>query len=452
MKHVHFIGIEGIGLSGAAKILLASNVEVSGSDLRPGNLSRELHKQGSTIYWGHCDKHITEDIDMVVVSNAIKDNNPEIQEAQKKNIPVVRYPELLGVLMAQKPTGVAVAGTHGKTTTSGLISYILHYAYKHPSFVIGGYVNQLNGNAARGTGEYFITEACEYQRSFLYLAPKIAVITGIEKDHLDYYYNINDICNAYIQFVQNIAKDGLLIIEQKAYAKIKDHIKCEVQTYSGHQKSDWMGKIHSTTTEDTKFILSVGNSVHSFSTKLGGIHNVENCIASIAVAKKIGLSYKVIEKAVAAYRGVKRRFEVLQEDPFVIIDDYAHHPTEIVYAIDTAKEKYQNVKIWCIFQPHQANRTYHLLKNFASSFYNADKIIICDIFYARDNQQDRSRVHAKNLTKELCDNGKEAHYISRFDSIKKFLQLHVQKNEVVLCLGAGSINSLAHSLIQESFA
>lgn len=446
MRHVHFIGIEGVGLSGAAKILLESNVHVSGSDLRPGNLARKLEKMGSMIYWGHSDANLTETVDTVVASNAINDSNPEYSEAKKRNIPILRYPELLGVLMAEKPIGVAVAGTHGKTTTSGLISYIFKSCQQFPSFIIGGYVHQLSGNAGKGTGIHFITEACEYQRSFLCLKPKIGVITNIEKDHLDYYSNINDIRQAYIQFVQKIPEDGTLIIEKKAWEKIKDDIHCRVLTYGLDEKADFSGKVRDITAKYSHFAVKTPGDVYSLFTPLCGRHNIENCIAGFAVAYTARIPVENVIKSIAQYRGVRRRFEVLQENPFVVVDDYAHHPTEIVSVLEAARERYQGAKIWCVFQPHQASRTYYLLDSFASSFYDADEIVITDIFYARDSQKDRSRVSSQQLVQELRNNGKSVSHISRFDSIKRFLIPKVAPGDVVLCLGAGNIDGLAHNL------
>ncbi|WP_372366223.1 UDP-N-acetylmuramate--L-alanine ligase [Candidatus Uabimicrobium sp. HlEnr_7] len=446
MKHVHFIGIEGIGLSGAAKILLESGVHVSGSDLRPGNLARKLEKMGSVIYWGHAEKNIEESVDTVVASNAINEKNLEYMAAKNRCIPILRYPELLGVLMTGKPIGIAVAGTHGKTTTSGLVSYVFEYSREYPSFIIGGYIHQLNGNAKKGAGKHFITEACEYQRSFLYLAPKIGVITNIEKDHLDYYSNINDIRRAYIQFAENIPADGVLIIEKKAWEKIKDDVHCQVLTYGLNEKADFSGKIRDITPTYSHFAVKIRNDVHSLVTPLCGRYNIENCIAGFAVADAAGIPIDKAIKAIAQYNGVCRRFEVLQEKPFVIVNDYAHHPTEIVSVLEAARERYQGAKIWCIFQPHQANRTYHLLKGFASSFYDADEIIVSDIFYARDSEQDRSRISSQQLVQELRNNGKSACHISRFDSIKRFLIPKVANGDVLLFLGAGNIDSLAHNL------
>ena len=379
--YAHFIGIEGNGMSAIARILLSAGVSISGSDLNPGILSQALLQQGAVISRGHRSTNLSVDVDMVVASAAIPSTNPEMQEARRRKLPIVSYAELLGRLMKEK-MGIAIAGTHGKSTTSGLFAYLLQQADVDPSFVVGAKVRQLGGNAYHGSGNYFVAEACEYNRSFLQLAPHHAIITNIEADHLDYYRDLQDIISAFRAFAAQIPHHGKLVVEYQAAQYLgSDGLDCSLQTYGIERPANWQA--HNIKRDKTCYRFDVshdGRWIGQFATALPGLHNIANSLAAIALALEIGIDCQVVQRAIESYRGVARRFEIMASAPVTVIDDYAHHPTEIKAALQALRSCMAVNTVWAVFQPHQASRTYQLLDDFAGAFSLADNIIITDIF------------------------------------------------------------------------
>ncbi len=447
IKHAHFIGIEGIGMSAAASLLMTSGIFITGSDLNPAKNSSDLIKRGAVIFPGHSQENISDCTNLVVISAAIKEENPELQQARKLNLPVWKYSDILGYLISQK-RGISVAGTHGKSTTSGMVSYLLNKAGFDPSFVVGAIVRQFDSNSHSGKGDFFVAEACEYDRSFLKLFSEIAIITNIEADHLDYYKDLEEIRSSFHDFCQLLPCHGLLVVEESAYPYVASDLLCQIQTYSIYKKADWQAwDIHRM---DGKYHFRVtfqGEDRGNFEISLPGKHNVSNALAAIAVGYHLGIPYEILRNGIAKYQGVKRRFEVLSQEPVTIIDDYAHHPTEIKAALSALKDYKNFSKIWAVFQPHQASRTLHLLEEFAQAFSLADEVLVADIYYARDSMEIRQKIHSEVLVEKICQKGQKARYIGgSLEKIEEFLKKNLQPGDAVITLGAGSICQVSQEL------
>jgi UDP-N-acetylmuramate--alanine ligase len=493
-KCVYFIGIGGVGMSAIAKILIDEGCFVSGSDLECSTITHNLEKLGAKINTNQDGKSIEPYTDLVITSAAISENNPDLTKAKMLGLRVVKYSEFLGFLMRNK-RGIAVSGTHGKTTTGAMISTILKKAGCEPTFVIGGNVEEIGGGSGVGKGSLFVAEACEYDKTFLNLSPQIGVITSIDEDHLDCYKDINGVTNAFSEFVSLVPEDGLLVVNSND-RNIKEAIrsaKCRIEKYSVimasskclpgyviqagkasmlspallnnavtepsvyelhsspcYYESDttWLAVVHYFDKEMSLFsVFNEGKYYGEFSLNMPGMHNVSNALAAISVCSCIGLNEEVIKKALASFKGVRRRFETISsKDGITIIDDYAHHPTEIRTTLVTARLVYPSKRLWCIFQPHQYNRTRHLLEEFAKALVLADKVIITDIYAARDSDIDRASVRSLNLVQELLKMGSDVKYIESFSEIVSCLHLDVEKGDIVLIMGAGDIWKIAYEL------
>lgn len=446
MQHIHLVGGEGSGMSGLAEILCSSNFHVSLCDQKLGEQAQRLHQKGVVTFAGHDVTHL-DGVDTLVISQAIDEGNTEVKEARNRGISVYRYPEMLAHVMRTKAT-LAVAGSHGKTTTTGMLAFVLREAGYAPSFVVGGQVPQLQGSACLGHGDHFVVEACEYKRSFMNFQPHMAIITNIEPDHLDYYRDFSDLSAAFSAFVCKIPANGVLLCGTQARAALPANLVCLAETYSITGAADWEAiNICKKTGNGYSFTVRYqGKSVGEFSTCLPGVHNVENALAVIGLSHHLQVPYASLRKAVADFQGVGRRFEILLPEPITIISDYAHHPTQLQAVGKMARASFGNARLWAIFQPHQANRTYHLFQEFVKSFADFDEIIISDIYYARDSVEDKNRVHSADLADAIQAQGKSARHIAQFPQIVEFLTSRWQKGDVVLALGAGSIHELAKLL------
>lgn len=445
-RNIHLVGCEGVGMSALAHILLRRGIQITGSDLNPGNYSHHLEQQGAGIFHGHRAENITADVELVVISAAIPESNPEVQEARRRHLPVLKYAEMLGKISSTKKT-IAVAGTHGKSTTSGMVAYLLHQANLDPTFVIGAKVRQLGGNAGVGNGPYFAVEACEYDRSFLNLWPEIAIITNIEPDHLDYYKDIQEIAGAFDDFASKIPAYGLVVIEQSAAQYMSEKVKAPIQTYSIHQPAEWnISPLQDNGTTYQFHVLHHGCDIGEFEIVLPGAHNVSNALAVIAVGYHLGISVPVMQEAIKKYTGVHRRFEVLCTSPITLIDDYAHHPSKIKALLSGVVDRCRYSKLWCIWQPHQASRSWHLFNEFCNSFNVADEVIVTDIFYARDSLEYRQKVTAAQLAEGIRKQGKSARHLATFSEVQKFLEQNWQEGDAVITIGAGTITQLSQQL------
>jgi len=449
-QKVYFIGIGGSGMSALARIFVSKGCTVAGSDIRSSSTVSTLEKMGIAVNTRQDGSLIPLKTDMVIVSAAIAEDNPELRIARRMGVEVLNYSQMLGVLMKGK-RGIAISGTHGKTTTSAMISTVLKKAGLDPTCVIGGEVPDIGGNAHLGKGDLFITEACEYNCSFLDLFPNVGVITNIEEDHLDYYESLEDIINAFGSFAFMISKDGLLVANNsdKNVAVALKRANCRVETYSLSSSSDWYGKVFPSVRGINKFrIYRKGCFFDDFILKVPGIHNVLNALASIVVCTFMGVEKEVMKTSLASFNGAKRRFQIVGvRNNITVIDDYAHHPTEILVTMQAARELYPDNKIWCVFQPHQYSRTRYLLEKFSKSFCYADKVILADVYAERDNDLEKTLINSLKLKEEIRKMGVDVQYIAKLDDIKNVLYENAQPGDVVMTMGAGNIWKVAHGLV-----
>jgi len=419
---VHFIGIGGIGVSALAQYYLGKGHEVSGSDLVNSEIIEDLKSKGATIFVGpNSDKNI-KDYDLVIHSPAVKENNSEIIEAERKGIKILSYPRALGELTKEYTT-IAVSGTHGKSTTTAMLSLILIEAGLDPTVIVGTKLKEFgDSNFRMGKSEYLVIEACEHEASFLNYWPKIIVVTNIEEDHLDFYINLENIKKAFNEFVSHLKADGLLVKTENTI------INTDKKTinYSLKDKKE---------VEELKEII-----------KIPGDHNILNALAALKVARVLGVEDKVSFAALSKYIGSWRRFEETQLPGFILIDDYGHHPTEILATLKGAREKYPNKKIFCVFQPHQYQRTYLLFNDFVKAFKEVmenklvDRLFLIDIYdvAGRESKEAKEKVNSKILAQAVG-----AEYVSRDDLFKE-----LNGGEVMIFMGAGDIYNLSQDLKQ----
>lgn len=449
--HIYFIGIGGISMSGLAEILLTEGFKISGSDRAPSDLTNILTKQGAAIYYGQREENLTPDIDLIVYTAAIKPDNPELVAAKQMKIPTLTRAQLLGQMMKNYKTPIAVSGTHGKTTTTSMISQILLEADVDPTLSIGGVYKPIGGNIRVGSSEYFVTEACEYTNSFLSFLPKIGIILNIEEDHLDFFKDIQDIRDSFHRFALLLPEDGTLIINGgiDRVEEITAGLSCRVITYGSSPSFDYSA---SQITHDAlgfpSFHLMRGNGKEEvFSLKVHGEHNVMNALAAIALADTLSIPDDVIAKGLLSFDGTDRRFEYKgQRNGVHIIDDYAHHPTEIRATLNAAKE-YPHKKLWCVFQPHTYTRTKAFLTEFASALSLADEIILADIYAARE--KDSLGISSQTLQDKIKELGHSCHYFSSFEAIEDFIIENCTKDDLLITMGAGDVVKIAENLLQK---
>jgi len=449
---VHMVGIGGVGMCGAARMLLAQGARVTGSDLHELANVRVLRSLGAEIVIGHSPSNIPHDASLVVISAAVKDSNPEVVAAGERGLEIVKYSEMLGRLMREK-RGIAIAGTHGKTTTTAMIAAGLEHGGRSPSYVIGGDLPALGGSSRAGEGDFFVAEACEYDRSFLNLRPEIAVITNIEEDHLDYYRDLAEIEEAFAEFAQLLPRKGLLVTraDDPACMRVAEDARCRIETFSLGGGGDWTAEVLGRDGFRSRICVSRrGEGFLEFDLSIPGEHNVLNALAVVAALSGAGLSGEEMKPGLESFRGVRRRFQVLGEvGGVVFVDDYAHHPTEIRATLRAARSLFSGGRIWCVFQPHQHSRTRFLLKEFAGSFVDADTLLFPDIYFVRDSEVDRRRISSADLAREVSARGKEALHIPTFDGIMENLRRRVRPGDVVITMGAGNIGELGHAMAQE---
>lgn len=446
---VHFIGIGGISMSGLAEILLKENFKISGSDSKASNLTKHLESLGATIYIGQRASNITEDIDLVVYTAAIKEDNLEYQAVINKKLPTLSRAQLLGQIMKNYDYSIAVSGTHGKTTTTSMISQILLQAETDPTISVGGILKAIDGNIRVGNSEVFITEACEYTNSFLNFYPKISVILNIEEDHMDFFKDIEDIRSSFKRFAKNLPDNGTLIINGDIdnWQEIAEGLTCNVVTYGSSTANTYSAKnIEFDSFAHPSFdLIKDQKVVDRISLHVPGIHNVYNALSSIAVAHTLGLSDSEIKKGIMAYSGTDRRFEYKGEiGGITIIDDYAHHPTEIIATLNAAKN-YPHKKTWCVFQPHTYTRTKAFLQDFAKALSIADKVVLADIYAARE--VNTLGITSLTLLEELKKQGCDAYYFPSFDEIENFLLENCMHGDLLITMGAGDILKVGESLL-----
>ena len=386
--HVHFIGIGGISMSGLAEILLSEGFHVSGSDNQRSPLTEMLAEKGALIQYGQRRENITDNIDLVVYTSAIHPDNPEFLAVQEKGIASLTRAQLLGQMMRQYKTSIAVSGTHGKTTTTAMISDILLQANTDPTLSIGGILKSIGGNYRVGSSDYFVTEACEYTNSFLSFFPKVGIILNIQEDHLDFFKDLADIRNSFHAFAKLMPENGLLIINSgiENYKELTEGISCPIITFDMHEGADYYPTDLSYDNMGRPSFICHGPEDFALPVTLGlpGDHNITNALPAIALAHRFGLKTEIICQVLANFKGTDRRFDYKGEIGGVtVIDDYAHHPAEIKATLSAAAQ-YPHKRLWCVFQPHTYSRTKSFLNDFAEVLSTAEHIVLADIYAARE--------------------------------------------------------------------
>ena len=448
-KHIHFLGIGGIGMSGLALILSEMGFKVSGSDIKLNRLAQKLINQGIKIYPGHKSSNVEDDVDLVVYSSAIFPQNPEYLAAQNKGIPIVQRARIIAELMEEKKS-IAVTGAHGKTTTTSLIALVLKRAGLDPTIIIGGEVEYLSGNACLGKGEYLIAEADESDGSFLNLHPFYEVITNIDREHLDYYQNLEEVIAAHHKFIEGLKPGGCVFCcadDENVKTLIRD-IPQEVITYGLSTSRDfypdniWMNE---NLCEFDCFFK--GERLGKVNLSIPGLHNVVNSLAAIAVSKKIGIDFTRVAQALSDYKGAGRRFQIKNSrNDIIIIDDYAHHPTEIRATLEAARG-WKNRRIISVFQPHRYTRTKYLKEEFGKCFSLTDHLVITDIYAA--SEEPIEQVSGRDIYEKVLESGhKKAYYLPK-DKIVGHLLKVIKPTDMVLILGAGDIEELVDELVEQ---
>jgi UDP-N-acetylmuramate--alanine ligase len=440
------VGIGGIGMCGIAEVLNNLGYKVTGSDLQDSPTIKRLLNLGLTIYLGHKEEHIS-DAQVVVYSSAVSLQNPELKAARAEMIPVIPRAEMLAELMRMK-YGIAIAGSHGKTTTTSMIASILARGGLDPTIVIGGRLDSIGSTAKLGQGEYMVAEADESDGSFLKLSPTIAVITNIDQEHLDFYKDLDHVKDAFLQFMNKVSFYGLICmcLDDKIIQELIPHVTKRILSYGLSSQCDLQAENIQITGLHSKFeVLYCDKKLGLVDLALPGIHNIYNALASIGVALDLEIPFVVIQKALEAFKGADRRFQIkAKTGDFLIVDDYGHHPTEIKATLRAAKKGWGK-RLICVFQPHRYTRTKFLLEEFATSFYEADIVVITDIYPA--GERPIPNIRAGLIAEGLKDHGhKFVHYIQDFQDIIEFLIENVKSGDMILTLGAGDIWKVGEKL------
>jgi UDP-N-acetylmuramate--alanine ligase len=449
----HFIGVGGVGMSGLAQLMVKHNAIVAGSDQMASDVVDMLCGMGADIKIGHSANNLSLDTDVVVISAAIKEDNPELKLARKRGCKVYKYARMLGELM-NRYEGIAVSGTHGKSTTSGWLAYLLKQAGVDTNFIIGARINQLGSSSGVADSSFFVAEACEYDRSFLNLKPRIACILNIEADHLDYYRDEGEIVEAFGEFARGTKADGVLIANgqdtnvAKVISRLGTHQRC--QTFGLAESCNFYAK--NIVLNDGLYSFDVyhnNNLLGPTRISLPGKHNVMNALAVVAMAANAGIDGGQILELLPGFTGMDRRIMLKGRiGQITVLDDYAHHPTEIRASLQAMREKYKPKRIWCVFQPHQYSRTRFLLDDFAESFKLADVTIVPEIYFVRDSQKEKKEINAQILVSQMRDNGTDAIFIDGFTAICDYLKKNVSDGDLVVTMGAGDIWKVADEYIQ----
>jgi len=457
MARVHFIGIGGSGISAIARLLLERGDTVTGSDRVLSPFASELQKAGATVYVGHHPRNIT-GADYVVRSSAIPDDNPEVNAAMLSKVPVYKRADFLGELMADK-TGIAVAGTHGKTTTTAMIAWVLSALERDPSFIVGSTINNLGVNAHAGEGKAFVIEADEYDRMFLGLKPRIEVVTNIEHDHPDCYPTFEDMFAAFESFVDLLPVDGTLVVcaDDSGASSLISHARREGKAVVGYAiqgdmtilSPSWIQARSLEPNDLGGYRFQVLSNLSGSSTSMKvdlqvpGEHNVRNALATLAVVELLGLPAQKAAESLTKFNGTGRRFEVRGEvNGVTVIDDYAHHPTEIMATLSAAKARYPGRRIWAVWQPHTYTRTQTLFTEFSRAFKDADEVIVSEVYASREAKQDFTSAEVVSAMPHAS-----ARYIGTLKEISHYLLKQLQPGDVLLVLSAGDANQICTDVL-----
>jgi UDP-N-acetylmuramate--alanine ligase len=448
-KHIHFVGIGGIGMSGIAELLLNLGYQVSGSDLHTSPITQNLSSLGGKIYHGHKGEWI-EGAEVVVTSSAIALDNPEVIAAREHNIPVIQRAEMLAELMRMKKFGIAIAGSHGKTSTTSMVSWMLAKADLDPTIVVGGKVDSLGGNAKLGMGEFLVAEADESDGSFLKLSPVLEIVTNIDLEHLDYYRDIEHIKSSFLEFIDKVPFYGaaILCLDDANIVDILPKIRKRVITYGLTSQADVhaeqirfdRGKVHFT-------VKCEGRLLGEVSITRPGIHNVYNSLAVICTGRELEIPFSVIKGSLETFAGVQRRMQLRGEvNGICVVDDYGHHPTEIRATLGAARQAWPERRLVVLFQPHRYSRTKGLFKEFLTAFHQADFLVMTEIYAASETPI--ADISGEGLLKEIRLHGqRHTHYIGDVKEMAREILPFLEKGDLVLTLGAGNIVNVGEELL-----
>ncbi len=446
IRRIHFVGIGGIGMSGIAEVLLNLGYEVSGSDLRSSDITRRLHQLGGTIFTGHAAENV-HGAQVVVVSTAVSNDNPEVVEAQRRVIPVIPRAEMLAELMRLK-YGIAIAGTHGKTTTTSMVATLLYQGGIDPTAVVGGRLNALGSNAKLGKGEFMVVEADESDGSFLKLSPTIAVVTNIDADHLDYYSGLEEICAVFLDFINKIPFYGLavLCLDDANIQTLLPRVEKRYVTYGFSPQADYYASDVTYGDGGSEFdVYFRQQPVGRVKLAMPGRHNVLNALAALAVARELEIDYSVIAAGFASFAGVQRRFQIKHAGDIMVVDDYGHHPAEIKATLAAARSGWDR-RIIAIFQPHRYSRIQALFNEFVAAFYQADYLVVMDIYAAGEDVIDG--VSGEKLAAAIAEHGhRHVQYCATAQQAVGHLQQVLKAGDMVITLGAGSVWQVAEQVI-----
>ncbi len=455
IQRIHFVGIGGIGMSGIAEVLLTLGYRVSGSDLRNTPTTERLAKLGAQIFNGHQESNV-HGAEVVVTSSAVKRENPEVEEARRLHLPVIQRAEMLAELMRLK-YGIAIAGMHGKTTTTSMVAAVLAAGGLDPTVVVGGRVDSLGSNARLGTSQYLVAEADESDRSFLKLSPILSVVTNIDREHMDCYRDMEDVQATFVEFMDKVPFYGTVVActDNKALCNLLTRVERRVLSYGTREDADFRAfdvkTEHAPESMHNSFGVSFkGRDLGRFDLFVPGTHNILNATAAIAVGMGLEIPVELIRQGIAQFRGVDRRFQQKGTAAGVqVVDDYGHHPTEILATLAAARQWLgAKGRIHVIFQPHRYTRTYLLMDEFASAFPDADRLLVLDIYAA--SEQPIAGVSGLTLAKKiLCRDGRSAEFAASFEAAVDAAVEQAQPGDVVLTLGAGSVSQLGAQVLEK---
>jgi len=450
-KNIHCIGIGGIGLSAIAEILLSRGYNVTGSDMKESDMTNMLAKKGARIFIGHRTENV-ENTDLLVYSAAVSMENPEMVRARERNIPVLSRAEMLGLLMSEYENSIAISGTHGKTTTTSMVSLIMDRAKMAATILVGGNLAEIGGNCKVGDSGYFVTEACEYMDSFLSLRPKIEIILNIDSDHLDYFKDINQIVQSFNTFSHLVPENGI-IVAYDANPFVNQVISGlnNVVTFGLHDKCDYQGKnIKFNENGLPSFDVFRGEELlTNIQLQVPGEHNILNALAAIACTNTLGVDMDIIKETLSLFKGTERRFDVVgtTKGGVKIVDDYAHHPTEIKATLSASQNVPHN-ELWCMFQPHTYTRTLALFDEFADAFVKADHLILAEIYAARE--KNIYKISSRQLMEKILEKHpeKDVMLIEDFDEMAKYVEEHAKVGDMAITMGAGDIYKVGEILLK----
>jgi len=450
---VHFVGIGGCGMRGLAALLMREGAIVSGSDRQGSPHIDHLIDLGARVAVGQRAENLPEQLDRVVISAAIKPDNPEYAAAVQRQIPIVKYATLLGEAMRAR-CGVAVAGTHGKSTTTGLLAYMLTLAGLDPSYVVGADVSQLGGGSRAGSGPAFVAEACEYDHSYLKLYPRLAAILNVDFDHPDCYRDLSAVKASFAAFAALVPSDGLLVVngEDRNVPEVVELISAPIETFAiDNERADWRAVNVQSFRGQCRFDLVYrGRKLGHARMKLPGRHNVMNALAAAALATHCGADADAILRSLSTFAGVGRRMELRGiSRGITVVDDYAHHPTEIQASLRAIADAYEPQRLWVVFQPHQHSRTRFLMEDFAKSFAVADVVLVPDIYFVRDSEAEKQAVSSEDLVSEIRRMGGDARYLTSFEEITAVLGAELRPGDCLVTMGAGSVYQVADQVLTD---